>query len=85
MNDGKRHRPSNAGLRTYRREPSAEYQALATGPVALERLHLGHKGPCEFVERSLRAVLLRDDLDLGGILLAQLNILFRRKKVDTGL
>jgi hypothetical protein len=32
---------------------------LATAPVALERLHLGREGPCEFVESALGAVLLR--------------------------
>src|SRR5262249_43601552 len=33
---------------------------LATGSVALERLHLSCKGPGELVERALGAVLLRD-------------------------
>src|SRR3981081_1074377 len=32
---------------------------LATGPVALERLHLDCKGPGELVERTFGAVLLR--------------------------
>ena len=43
------------------REPSqrARHRLLTAAPVSLERLHLCCKGSCEFVESSLRTVLLR--------------------------
>ena len=41
------------------RRDAAQHRLLTAAPVSLERLHLCCKGSCEFIEGSLRTVLLR--------------------------